>query len=322
MVLFRLANASDVCPCSFWLKAGDHKCHRSVPFASWKYDMYIYIYTYIWKLQLSWPSKSDFISVSHQDWLRFTWSKRTSTFSSLSGFKLKVLRDDLEISSRCAQPCPVNSFWPPYNVIPHKICSNFEITRSVRRIGAKKIWFSTDFQLRSKASLKSATSAALKLSSEDMEVTSARGCQAQALRPTQPTSCGLLEEHPKKCLSGIIQQMALEAVSLDLEPPPISARIVGGWGHQSSTAETKWKLQPIGTFALSFCLSLASITLGDSCDTLDTMLFKTAPLWQEMLAKEVQTCSTLCCQRVSNLVSLWRILGSMPWRLHHAAPFW
>ena len=54
----------------------------------------------------------------------------------------------------------------------------------------KKIWFSTDFQLRSKASLKSATSAALKLSSEDMEVTSARGCQAQALRPTQPTSCG------------------------------------------------------------------------------------------------------------------------------------
>lgn len=45
LVLFRLANASDVCPCSFWLKAGDHKCHRSVPFASWKYmSLYIYIY--------------------------------------------------------------------------------------------------------------------------------------------------------------------------------------------------------------------------------------------------------------------------------------
>lgn len=44
LVLFRLANASDVCPCSFWLKAGDHKCHRSVPFASWKYmSLYIYI---------------------------------------------------------------------------------------------------------------------------------------------------------------------------------------------------------------------------------------------------------------------------------------
>lgn len=226
LVLFRLANASDVCPCSFWLKAGDHKCHRSVPFASWKY-MSLYIYIYTWKLQLSWPSKSDFISVSHQDWLRFTWSKWTSTFSSLSGFKLKVLRDDLEMSShRCAQPCPVNSYWPPYNVIPHKICSNFEITRSVRRIGAKKIWFSTDFQLRSKASLKSATSAALKLSSEDMEVTSARGCQAQALRPTQPTSCGLLEEHPKKCLSGSIQQMALEAVSLDLEEAPFPPRLL------------------------------------------------------------------------------------------------